>query len=524
VLSPDGALVAYTSDQSGNPDVWVIPSTGGGAVNVSNNPATDGQPAWFPDKSAVAFVSDRDGRQGIWTAPALGGGASLLVPDARDPAISPDGRWIAFVRQDSTGTGRVMAAPIGDVAAARMLTGKLERLGEPEEDPAWSPDGRFICYSAYRSLWIIPASGGQARRITQDRQVDIEPVWSADGRSIYFSSTRGGAWALWAVGVDGGRPERVTGGAGPERHPTISADGSRLAFSNFEEDSDVILHDLASGREQKTGSTREESSPALSPDGRLLVYARSAGIRAGTELYTEPVVNGEATHQQLRLSDQPGAVSQPTYSPDGEWIVYQRSLEGNRDIWTIPSGGGEPVRITDDPADDMNPVWSPDGTAVAFLSTRGGAAQVWTVPVKGGHAAGAVRPVTREQNVLECPAWSPDSSLMAYVGHTAGGDEAFVAPADGSGRARQLTTGANAGWLRWDPAGRGLIVAGTWGAGILSLRLADPRAGRVVPFQPPVVIGPAAALRMFNVSADGRTVVFSRPFWSGDLWVAQVRR
>ncbi len=518
-LSPDGTLIAYTSNESGNADVWVMPSSGGNAVNVSNNEATDEKPAWFPDNSAVVYTSDRGGGWGVWKAPPLGGGSVLLVADARDPAISPDARQIAFVRPDASGTGRVMVAPLADVSRAQTLVAAPDRIRESEEDPAWSPRGQLICYSSYRSLWVVPSSGGAGRRLTEDREVYIEPVWSADGRWIYFSSLRGGAWALYQVSADGGVPARLTKGAGAERHPTLSRDGARLAFSNFDEDSDIVIHDLRSGREEKTGSTREESSPALSRDGRLLVYARSAGRRPGTELWVQPLSDGRTSGTPYRLSDQPGAVSQPSFSPDGRWVVYQRVLDANRDIWTIPAGGGEPVRITDDPADDLYPVWSPNGDSVAFASTRDGGVHIWVVPVKDGHAAGTARQVTHEAGVQECPAWSPDGRQLAYVGRAPDGPEAFVMASDGSGSPRQITTGAAARWLRWGPAGSGVIVNGTWRAGPLALRMVDPVTLAVTAPNPPVIIGGPSAVDSFNISFDGRLVVFAKPVWSGDLWM-----
>ena len=73
--SPDGRFIAYTSDQTGNFDIWVQPVAGGRAVQVTTDAAADWQPAWSPDGNTLAFRSERDGG-GIFAVPAFGGRSS----------------------------------------------------------------------------------------------------------------------------------------------------------------------------------------------------------------------------------------------------------------------------------------------------------------------------------------------------------------------------------------------------------------------------------------------------------------
>jgi eukaryotic-like serine/threonine-protein kinase len=522
-ISGDGGLIAYTSNQSGNSDVWVVPSGGGNAVNVTANEAIDEKPAWFPGQAALAFASDRSGTWDIWQAPPLGGGASLLVPNARDPALSPDGKQIAFVRPDSSGNPRVFVAPVDDLSRARLATEAPARLSEPEQDPAWSPDGRSLCYASYRSLWVVAAAGGPARRLTVDNEHDFEPAWSRNGR-IYFSSLRGGNYALWSIPVSGGVPERVTGGAGPERHPSISQDGTRIAFSNLKEDSDLVLHDLITGEEQVTGTTSDEAGPAFSPDRTALVYVCQSKRGGGTELWKQPLLGGRPVGAAVRLAEQPGSVSQPSYSRDGRWLVYQRVVDRNLDICTLPAGGGAPTILVGSVADEVHPAWSPTGDAVVFASQAGGAFHIWRVAVKDGQAAGPARQVTFEQGNQEFPAWSPDGRRIAYIALSASVPEVWITQSDGAGQARKVSSGAGASWVRWHPLGLGIIVNGSWGARSLSLRLLDPDSQAITAFRPPVLIGEPARGETFDVSLDGRSVAFSRVSRTGDVWVTDLRR
>jgi Tol biopolymer transport system component len=65
--SPDGSMIAFMSDRSGNRDIWVIPAEGGAARQVTFHPGTDRNPRWSPDGTKLAFASDRDGSLDIWT-------------------------------------------------------------------------------------------------------------------------------------------------------------------------------------------------------------------------------------------------------------------------------------------------------------------------------------------------------------------------------------------------------------------------------------------------------------------------
>ena len=109
---------------------------------------------------------------------------------------------------------------------------------------------------------------------------------------------------------------------------------------------------------------------------------------------------------------------QPQWSPSGRHIAYWAiDLDGHRDIWTLPAGGGQAVRITRDEYLNWNPVWSPDGAYLYFCSNRGGSTAIWRVPMKEstGEARGAPELIRTPAPYTAHLSFSRDGRRMAYV-------------------------------------------------------------------------------------------------------------
>jgi eukaryotic-like serine/threonine-protein kinase len=522
-ISPDGTLVAYTSDESGNSDVWVVDVRGGLPVRLTDHPAVDSDPAWFPDGSAVAFVSLRSGSEAIWKVPRLGGSATMLVDGAFDPAISPDGRRIAFARAGPTADTRVFVAPLGRPDESTMLTGPEDGLWSHRQ-PAWSPDGRTICYAAFRDLWIVRLDERKPRRLTSDGQMDETPVWSSDGRHVYFSSNRGSTQAIWRVPAAGGKPRRVTLGTGPESHASIARDGSILAYCTFAQEARLVLRDTATGTDTQVPGTRADYEPAFAPDLRGFAFVSDRWTPGKDNLWFQPLAGGRPAGPPTRLTDHPGSAQHPAFSPDGRWIAYWRVLEGQRDIWVMPAGGGEPQRITDDPSPDIQPAWAPDGRRLAFVSERDGQSHIWTVPVEDGRPAGEARRMTAGATLDLGPVWSPDGKWIAYRGSSGEQTEVWITGAEVGATPRRVTKGARALCVRWDGRSSDLLVSGSWDTGQVSLRRVRlDGVGGARPLEPPLMFGEQAPHGEFDIAGDGTLLAFSQERLRGDVWVVEAK-
>jgi len=286
----------------------------------------------------------------------------------------------------------------------------------------------------------------------------------------------------------------------------------------------LFIRDLDSEKESKVEGLRNDCMAALAPDRSMIVYA-SERVGPENDLWMQPLEHGIPVGLPQRLTDHAGNASHPIISPDGRWIAYYRIIEEKRDIWTVSATGGQPIRFTDHPAADIHPAWSPDGSMIAFISEREGGSHIWVAPVKEGKRDAPARRLAQEDVSAYAPSWSPKGTLVAFIGMKDGLTNVWVVPADGSTPARQLTSGANASRVRWDSSTGAILASGTWGRDVYTLRKISPNDGSYVSGEPIVTFGSKmAAATFFDVSEDGRLLVFCREETRANVWMLTADR
>ena len=230
-VSPDGLQTAYTVTELDEKEnryraaIWLVPLAGGEPRRLTSGKHRDGQPRWSPDGTRLAFTSDRkqddDLKGQIWTIDVAGGEPTRLtsLADGVEEFVwSPDGRSIAAVSKVRFGEHN----PDSDVRVIRT--------------PRYRYDGEGFLDDKYRQVFIIDASTGDARQITDGAFEHQHPAWSPTGHEIAFDSNREPGWEMspyrdiYAVRVAGTSIRRVTDGSGKWASPTWSPDGTTLAF------------------------------------------------------------------------------------------------------------------------------------------------------------------------------------------------------------------------------------------------------------------------------------------------------
>lgn len=197
---------------------------------------------------------------------------------------------------------------------------------------ALSPDGQTIAMDLQGVLWMLPAAGGEARRLTDDFGDIARPQWSPDGARIVFQSYRSGNFHLWTIRPDGSGLTQLTHGEFDCREPRFSPDGLEIAFSS-DRTGRYAIHvlNLQSGCVRvlsDTDTDSEASEPNWSPDGRQLVFVRD-GVLACVD-----VSRAEALDHPL-IADcwHAGAViAAPAWTPDGKSLVYRLATGSGRDM------------------------------------------------------------------------------------------------------------------------------------------------------------------------------------------------
>lgn len=527
-ISPDGTRIAYVSNEFGTFDLTVISTQGGYPLRLTGGDANISGPAWFPDGTSLAFTSDRSGTPSVWKIGQVGGRPTLLVEDARSPSVSPDGTQLAFLRSGAQGYERVWICSLDDPTDARAVTGDELGLWN-HRHPVWSPDGRRVAFASREDLWWVPAAGGAAQRLTRDQEYDGPCAWSADGKTVFFASRREGTTALWWQRCDEGSdpPERLTMGTGWETHPSVSPQTGQLAYATQLENHDIALLDRSTGEVTRVSTTTDDWMPSLAPDGSAFVFTSSRGT-TDRSLWIQDLSGGVPQGDARQITSQRGIASHPRVSPDGRWIAYYRVVDGSRDIWIAPTGGGTPRAVTVDPASDLHPAWSPDGGRLVYVSERTGQSQLWSVALEHGETVGPPALIGTPGLSALAPAWSPDGREIAFIGCDSLGtcDVWIIAPGDLGdtpvATPSRVTVGADARRVGWDASTHELLVSVSEGRDRISLRRID-RAGRDLGAVDAVDFGAQPIYVDFDLTSNGEVLVYSHRQLQGDIWVAQLR-
>jgi TolB protein len=218
---------------------------------------------------------------------------------------------------------------------------------------------------------------------------------------------------------------RLTGGH-DDREAIWSPNGKRVAFTRYvnrtDNVADVFVAD-AGGRHLRDLTPRSavfDFHPSWSPDGKRIVFVhawRGSGIT---------VMRADGSHKR-DLAGSDTDYSNPSFSPDGKLLLYGRSASGDTrsgSVYVMPARGGSERLLI---ADGGEPAWSPDRRRIAFIRRVGDSVQVFVADADGTSA----RAVTTADGTASRPQWSPDGRLIAYTRDTKRGNEVRVVGADG---------------------------------------------------------------------------------------------
>jgi TolB protein len=218
--SPDGTRIAYVSFEDRKPVVYVQSLVTGGRQAVANFRGSNSAPAWSPDGRRLAVVLTRDGNSQIYIISADGSGTPTRVSNSSaidtEPSFSPDGQLLLFT-SDRGGSPQVYGMPASG-GQARRLTFE----GNYNVSPRFSPDGKsfaFVQRNGSRFNIAIQDLTSRQVQLLTDGSIDESPSFAPNGRMILYASRVGGRGILAAVSSDGRVRQRLTETAGDVREP-----------------------------------------------------------------------------------------------------------------------------------------------------------------------------------------------------------------------------------------------------------------------------------------------------------------
>jgi serine/threonine protein kinase len=534
--SPDGSLLAFASNRSGNFEIYVRRVDGGQEINVTDDPGEDFQPSFSSDGRSIAFVSTRSSRTGmihvgaafgfqfrtmggdLWVAPALGGKARKLAPDGNAPAWDPPGKRIAYV------SGPEYHRSILDIAAE----GGTPRTILPSSASRYeitrlhySPSGKWISFETAPDgeVFLVPAGGGTPRPLLPRA---ASHAWDAKShRVFYLNQEPSGGTRLQAVAIDEAngtaarKPEPVAIMTGILRDIAIHAAGRQIAMAELEGSLNLTRLPMKpdgsgpSGPEEplSTGHVLDRY-PTVSPDGKKIAYGSD---RLGSEDLW--IYDRESRHsERIDLPGKDFGVNEPFFSPDGRWIVVTRLLDlhGKGSLWKVAPDGSqsEELKTIEGLFSSSGPI-SPDGREMIYLDRSSGLDQIFAFRFADRRS----RQVTRTPMDKFDGSWSPDGKWIVFEENdgekyrlirmpSEGGEEKLLLSSDE--RLRHAFVSPDGRWVYVQPSHRNVGRVPAEG-GLLEQVTRFPESGLFI--EEP------------TMAPDGSCLVYSRSNGGSSLWL-----
>ena len=471
-LSPDGDSLAFTW----RGDVWIVPTQGGIAKQLTQHPANDTQPAFSPDGSQIAFVSNRDSGQQIYVIPTEGGtpeqctfhteghnlegwypsGDAFLVNDNRDHFWRHPQRFFKVMWQERRAEQLLFDAYGRDGS----LSADGKKLLFTREGTSWWRKG--YRGSGASQIWMHDLGTGEFRQLLAPETGARWPLWKANQRGIYYVGAESGSFNLWEYELATGEQKQLTHFEDDSVvWPCISADGSTLVFRylfdlyRFQPGVDAVpakieIWNVGDWITEKLQRKEHKSADdfAVSKDGLEIAFI------AGGDLW----VMDTELREPRQITRTPEPEDDPIFSPEEDAIFFVSDHGGQSDIWKAERADPERYwwqnesfelkQLTQDSDVDSHLLFSPDGTQFAFVKGLG---DLWLMQPDGKEA----------RRILESAGhpdydWSPDGKWIVY--ETWDDDfnqDIWIMPVDGSAPAVNISRHPyNESDPRWSPDGK----------------------------------------------------------------------
>ncbi len=289
-----GRALAFVSDRSGSPQIWVISAAGGQALQVTNQ-GQNTSPAWSLDNRYLYYISARGAQAGVYRLDITTGTEQAVLQDSSVVSARPlpdgrlatlrteNGRYALYVDdrrlfqldrsfqfQFSPGGNWVVIDPNVDPRAISVVDVATTKAQEVAPAKSWNAgwgQGDRLTYVSDRSgiaaVYVAGRTGEAARAVSPGNKWSQAPAFSSDGSLIAFIAGDGPAWNVYMVGANGRDAHRVGSAANPGKSPVWQPGGQLLAYeSNRAGNWDIYLTDTAGNERALTTNPSNDVDPA----------------------------------------------------------------------------------------------------------------------------------------------------------------------------------------------------------------------------------------------------------------------
>ena len=409
-VHPDGKRLVFSILG----DLYTLPIVGGEATRITSGPGYDAQPRFSPDGKLIAFSSDRGGTENLWVCDLDGKNARQISSEKAgtidSPAWAPDGQWLVGRKRltDTSSLGTVELW-MWHVRGGQGVQVTKKDAQPDAADPAFEREGRFLFFSGrgaryqynkdpYEGIWQIKRldrKTGQLQPLTGEVGGAAAPLPSPDGKQLAFVRRVEARTALEVMELGTGATRLLASGLERDNQEGFATHGVFPGYAWMPDGKALVAE----------------------ADGKIVRFDAATGAR--TPIPFTAKVEQRVT-RALRFPQKLGSetlrariLRWPVESPDGKHLVF--SAVGHLYVMDLP--GGKPERLTEGEALEYAPSFSADGTQLTFVtwSDRDGG-HVWTVNLgRDGRTEGAPRRLTQVPGQYANPAFSPDGTRVVYV-------------------------------------------------------------------------------------------------------------
>lgn len=438
-------------------------------------------PAVSPDGRQIAFAAQAEGADhfDLHIYDLHSGETRRLTfedDDARHPAWSFDGQTLAYIRE---GDG----CEVFTIPAEGGVPTDVHACGhDGVHDLAWTPDGHHLLMTRWAGtgepagLAVLDLDSGEFVALTHpegDDTLDSMPAFSPDGSWLAFARMRtSGAEDIWVMSFPDGEPRRLTHDGSCQTGLDWSEDGRRIVYSSHRAGVYALWEAPVDGGPAKLvlGGGDKIKDPSTARQANLVAFENWV---YEANIWVAPLTGEELPARPLIRSTQWDL--QPAYAPDGSRLAFVSNRSGTSQIWLSDADGAHPRRLTDfEEARAGRPVWSPDGTRLAFVVLLQGQADIYAMAVDGGSPFA----LTHAPGDELAPSWTGNGQGVYFASRSSGDWQVWRVALNG-GEQRQITR-ENGFAARESADGQSLYFTRSDENGLWRMPLAGGAAQRVV--------------------------------------------